>query len=197
LIGTTQASNDRVVAGGFRISNLLSLAGTNPAAGRLVIAPVPNSTTVPLYTAGTYTEATLRKQPGCIVIPLAGLAASNHPVVGITAPLDPSAMCYTPANQTFTFVANDGPNMLSFVYIVTGAPVSLAVLEVEQVSHWEVLPRMVYASLATESIESSYTILDRAANWFSSQDPISWAETAASVLHGYTSYPFTRTITNY
>jgi len=195
MISSTAASASRVVTGGFKLNNLLSLAGTTAASGRMVIAPIGNFAAVTLESSGggTFTEATLRKQPGCIVIPLAGLAASHHPVVGSTAPLDPSALCYTKAAQALTTVGNDGPNMLNFIYLITGAPASVAAVEVEQVCHWEVLPTLAYGSLASDPIESSATIMDRAVNWFSQQDPIRWAETLSSYFgdRGYQS------LTNY
>jgi len=187
--GVLSGSNSiaaRVVAGGFRITNLMSLAGSSPAAGRLIIAPVSN---LQLFNIASFTESTLRKLPGCMVVPLTALAASCEPVYGITAPLDPSAFCYNSTSRILSGVANDDPQLLSYLYMVVGAPPSPnTALEIEMMCHWEALPQLVNAVLCTVGIESSNSTLEKAFNWVQQHNPITWdvAMLAAEKLaHGY------------
>jgi hypothetical protein len=171
LLTTSNAYSARLVAGGFRITNLLSLAGNTPASGRLIVAPVSN---VQYFSTGSFTESALRKIPGCMVIPLAALAASHLPVIGVTRPLDPSAFCYLPVNRSFSGVANDDPQFTSFLWMVVGAPASTTILECETAAHWEVLPVLTNAVLTTAGTTSSYSTLERAFNWAQENSPLTW-----------------------
>jgi hypothetical protein len=171
LLQTSNANASRHVAGGFKMTNLLSLAGSNPASGRLIIAPV---STFQFYNTGSFTESTLRKLPGCVVIPLAGLAASNVPVFGSVRPLDPSAFTYTAPNRVYSGVANDDPQLTNFFYMVVGAPASSSIIEIETVAHWEVLPTLTNAVLSTVGTASSYSTMEAAFNWAQENNPISW-----------------------
>lgn len=180
LLATTTCVAQRTVCGGLRFQNLMSLAGTNAAQGRLIIAPVSEPNVAALISVGvTYTESSLRKMPGAMVIPLAALAASHIPVVCSSAPLDPSAMCYVASSTSLQLLYNDSPNHVNFVYLVVGGPASQAVLEVEQVGHYEALPQLAYGPLATESIEADPGIMATAFNWISRQDPIEWGHIAS------------------
>jgi len=173
-LAVTQAIGSRLVAGGFRITNLMSIAGTAAASGRLVIAPISEVMLSALLAGGTYTEALLRKQPGCLVIPLSALAAAEDPVVGYTGPLDPSAQNYIGTN--IVLLPNvDQPNFVNFIYLVTGAPPSIPILEIESVAHWEALPNLTNGSLVTAGIVSDISMMDRAYNYMQTTDAITWA----------------------
>jgi hypothetical protein len=173
LLATTQASATRVVAGGFRITSNMSAAGLQAAQGRIIIGPISNGL---FFDTATVTEAQLRKQKGSVVIPLSALTMSSKPVQGATRPLDPSAYCYLGPDYTLTGVGNDDPQLLGFVYLVVGAPVTLdSFLEVEMVCHWEVIPRLDNATLVTPGVASSHSTIDEAMNVSQTEDPIDWS----------------------
>jgi len=179
LLSTANATTCRCVAGGFKITNLLSLAGSTAASGRLVIAPISSSLATKIVSAsGSYTEATLRKQPGAQVIPLAALAASSSAVTGVTGPMDPTGLCYIQPDFTFTTAYNDQPEFVQYAYIVTGAPASVSTLEIETVTHWEVCPVMSNGSLCTPAIESSTGMMDKVMNYLQEADLIQWGSNA-------------------
>lgn len=175
LLSGSNCNGVRLVTGGIRLTNLLSASGSNAASGRLIIAPLSNAQ---VFDTATFVEGDLRKQPGCLVIPLAGLAASSAPVEAVAAPLDPSAFMYVNPNRSPTGVANDDPQFTSFVYLIVGAPASSMLLEAECVANWEALPMISNATLCTPGVESSTSTLEKAFNWVQTHNPISW-ETAA------------------
>jgi hypothetical protein len=171
LLAATSSNASRLVAGGFKIESIMNLAGATPAAGKMIIAPVPNSL---LFDTSSFSESDLRKAIGSRTIPLAALTASSLPVVGSTRTLDPSALCYLATSYNLTGVANDDPQFLSFVYLVIGAPVSQAILQVDMVAHWECLPTLPLSTLATVGVRSSAAILDEVANMSQQSDTMYW-----------------------
>jgi hypothetical protein len=179
LLSISNITAQRVVAGGLKITNLLSLAGTNPASGRLVIAPVSSAqlNALVLTVGAPFTEATVRKLPGAMVIPLAALAASEDPVFGLSGPLDPSSFAYL--NPTAGPSTNNiNANNVCYVYTVTGAPNSVNILEIEMVCHWEILPVFANATLCTAGIQSNAGIIDRAMDFMQTHDLISFGRSA-------------------
>lgn len=185
LLTVANCNGIRLVTGGIRLTNLLSVSGNNAASGRLILAPLSNAQ---VYDTASFAEGDLRKQPGCMVIPLAALAASSAPVEAVAAPLDPSAFCYVGSNRTPTGVANDDPQFTSFVYMIVGAPASSILMEVECVANWEALPMISNATLCTPGVESSTTILEKAFNWVQTNNPISWesaADFSAQALYAF------------
>jgi len=185
LLTSSNAVSTRMVAGGFRLTNLASLAGSAPASGRMIIAPVSTSQ---YYSTASFTESTLRKIPGCLVVPLAGLAASHVPIVGLSRPLDPSAFCYETPGRNFTGLGNDDPQFVSYLWMVVGAPNSTTILECETVAHWEVLPSLANAVLTTAGATSSYTTLERAFNWAQENSPVSWESAYAFAEYASAAY---------
>jgi len=169
LLSSSNSVASRLIAGGIKISNLLSIAGSQAAQGRLLIAPVSNAA---VYNTRYLTESLLRKQPGAMVIPLAALAASAEPVVCLTRPLDPSAHCYFPPGLNLTGVADNDPQFLSFAFMVVGAPSLSIPLEVEMVAHWEVLPILANAVLTTPGVQASHKVMEEAVNEGQLQDPV-------------------------
>lgn len=169
LLNPSNSVASRMITGGLKISNLLSIAGSQAAQGRLLIAPVSNAA---VFNTRYLTESLLRKQPGAMVIPLAALATSAVPVVCLTRPLDPSAHCYFPPGLNLTGVADNDPQFLSFAFLIVGAPALSLPLEVEMVAHWEVLPVLANAVLTTPGVESSTKVMETAVNEGQLQEPV-------------------------
>lgn len=169
MLSSTNSVASRMISGGIRITNILSLAGTTAAQGRLIIAPIPNYT---VYNTGTFTESSIRKLPGSTVISLAALAASSEPVCCYSRALDPSAYSYVQPGYTLTGIANDDPQFTSFVLMVVGAPASSTPLIIEMVAHWEVLPVLTQAALTTPAMRSSQRTIEEAHNISEVMEPI-------------------------
>jgi len=179
LLNPGNSVASRMIAGGLKISNLLSIAGNQAAQGRLLIAPVSNAA---VYNTRYLTESLLRKQPGAMVIPLAALASSAVPVVCLTRPLDPSAHCYFPPGLHLTGVADNDPQFLSFAFLIVGAPALSLPLEVEMVAHWEVLPVLANAVLTTPGVESSTKVMETAVNEGQLQEPVQFGPENSPVM---------------
>jgi len=169
MLASTNSVASRMISGGIRISNILSLAGATAAQGRLIIAPLPNYT---VYNTGTFTESSIRKLPGSVVIALAALAASSEPVCCYSRALDPSAYSYVQPGYTLTGTANDDPQFTSFVLMIVGAPANTTPLIVEMVAHWEALPVLAQAALTSPAMRSSQRVMEEAHNISEVMEPI-------------------------